>query len=184
MCLYLHKETKKFRAMKRNFLFGFTALFLLSSCSQRILDFTIVSTKNVDLSRAAKFTRSKTRTEGTDMVHIIIYVPLGVPNMKEAIDRALEKVPGAVALVDGVVYNKHWWAIIYGQDMYVVEGTPLIDPSLTDNNTEMPNYLLVKLNSKGEIKEYKEIDKNTYQVIKNKITKNADVNYFDQNNNL
>ena len=123
--------------MKKIFLLTVSVL-LLSSCSQRMLDFTIVSTKNVDLSKASTFTRSKTRTEGTDIVHLIIYFPTGIPNMKEAIDRALEKVPGAIALVDGVVYHKYWWALVYGQHMYVVEGTPLIDPSLTDNTVKMP----------------------------------------------
>ena len=136
--------------MKKIFLLTVSVL-LLSSCSQRMLDFTIVSTKNVDLSKASTFTRSKTRTEGTDIVHLIIYFPTGIPNMKEAIDRALEKVPGAIALVDGVVYHKYWWALVYGQHMYVVEGTPLIDPSLTDNTVKMPEYLIVKLKGKANL---------------------------------
>ncbi|NSW45641.1 MAG: lipoprotein [Bacteroidales bacterium] len=169
--------------MKKIFLLTVSVL-LLSSCSQRMLDFTIVSTKNVDLSKASTFTRSKTRTEGTDIVHLIIYFPTGIPNMKEAIDRALEKVPGAIALVDGVVYHKYWWALVYGQHMYVVEGTPLIDPSLTDNTVKMPEYLIVKLNHSGEIKEYKEIDKKEYNTIKSKIINTTDVKYFNYNNKL
>jgi len=169
--------------MKKIYLLGF-AILLLSSCSQRMLDFTIISTKNVDLSKAGNFTRSKTRTEGTDLVHMIFYFPTGIPNMKEAIDKALEKIPGAIALVDGVVYHKSWGVILYGQTMYVVEGTPLIDPSLTDNNIKIPEYFLVKLNYNGDIKEYKEINIDEYNTIKSKITNNWDVKHFNHNNEL
>ncbi|MCH4823374.1 hypothetical protein ML462_09320 [Gramella lutea] len=82
------------------------ACILLSSCAYRITDFTIISTKNVDLSRASTFTRNTNRNEGVDKAHIILFIPFGRPHLKEAIDRAIESTPGAVALVDGVVYSK------------------------------------------------------------------------------
>lgn len=56
-----------------------------------------------------------------------MWIPLGFPNMKEAIDKAIEKYPGAIGLVDGVVKSKGWTAILYGQNSYVVEGTPLYE---------------------------------------------------------
>ena len=100
-------------------------------CTTRLTDFTIISTKNLDLSRGASFKRGGGRVEGEDKVHIIVFIPTGTPNMKEAIDRAIESVPGAVALVDGVVSSHAWYIpYIYGQSRYLVEGTPLIDPAL------------------------------------------------------
>ena len=48
---------------------------VFSSCSYRVVDFTIISTKNIDLSKAGSFTRSKTRNEGKDIAHIILYIP-------------------------------------------------------------------------------------------------------------
>jgi hypothetical protein len=102
-----------------------------TGCTTRIVDFTAISTKNVDWSKAATFSRASSRVVGKDTAHIIIFIPTGVPNMKEAIDQAIESRPGGVALVDGVVYSKFWWIpYIYGQTSYVVEGTPLIDPAL------------------------------------------------------
>jgi hypothetical protein len=92
-------------------------LFLLwfSGCTTRLVDFTMISTKNIDLSRSADFRRAQQRVKGKDEAMIIIFIPTGVPNMKEAIDRALESVPGAVALVDGVVLSGgilvHYWNI-------------------------------------------------------------------------
>jgi hypothetical protein len=106
-------------------------LLALSGCTHRYIDFTAISSKNIDLSRGAEFVRGDARVTGTDKAHIIIFIPTGQPNAKEALDRAIESTPGAVALVDGVVSNSFWWIpYIYGQSSVVVEGTPLIDPRL------------------------------------------------------
>lgn len=107
------------------------AVILLFGCSQRITDFTIISSKNVDLSRGADFKRGKERVTGKDVGHIIFVVPTRIPNVKQAIDRTIEGTPGAVALADGVL-NHYFWYIpyIYGKETYEVEGTPLIDPKL------------------------------------------------------
>lgn len=96
------------------------------------------------------FTRGKTRNEGMDKVHIILFIPFGRPHLKEAIDRAIQSTPGAVALVAGVVYSKSWWAILYGQLKIIVEGTPLMDPSLASNE-KMPEYSIAKLDKNGDI---------------------------------
>jgi hypothetical protein len=107
-----------------------TTVVLLSGCVTRITDFTLLSTKNIDLTKASTFKRSATRVTGEDTISIIIFIPTGVPHVKEAVDKALEGVPGAVALVDGVVKSSGWW-FIFGQSSIIVEGTPLIDPTLT-----------------------------------------------------
>lgn len=103
----------------------------LSGCSQRVLDFTVVSSKNVDLSKGADFKRGTTRVRGEDKRDIIVFIPTGHPSAKEAMDRAIESVPGAVALTDGVITTSSWWIpYIYGQTKVEVEGTPLIDPNI------------------------------------------------------
>ncbi len=83
------------------------------------------------MSHGSEFKRGRDRVIGKDIKHIIIIVPTGVSDIKQATDRAIEGTPGAVALVDGVI-NWHWWYIpyIYGRQWYQVEGTPLIDPKL------------------------------------------------------
>ncbi len=116
------------RARKILWLVVAASLVLVAGCSQRLVDFTIISSKNIDLSKADQFKRGTTRVEGVDNVPIIIF-PLGTPNVKEAIDRAIEKVPGAVALVDGVVTYKFFY-FLFGQASYFVEGLPLLDPTL------------------------------------------------------
>jgi hypothetical protein len=107
------------------------ATLLISGCSTRVVDFTFVSSKNFEWSRAGEYQRTSRRVAGEDKVHIIIFFPTGVSHTKEAMDRAIESVPGAVALVDGVIKTKSWYIpLIYGQYSWVVEGTPLIDKKL------------------------------------------------------
>lgn len=67
---------------------------------------------------------------------MILCFPTGYPNLKDAIDRALDKTPGAIGLADGVVYYKSWWAILYGQNKFIVEGTPIIDTELVENQQD------------------------------------------------
>ncbi len=111
-----------------------SALILLSGCSQRIVDFTVISSKNIDLSRGADFKRSPVRVKGEDRKMIIIFIPTGIPNAKEAMDNAIESVPGAVGLLDGVITQHSWYIpYIYGESWVEVEGTPLVDPMLKKN---------------------------------------------------
>ncbi|MFH0738875.1 MAG: hypothetical protein V2A59_03340 [Candidatus Omnitrophota bacterium] len=153
--------------------FVFLALVLLSisvmGCVVRLADFTIISTKNIDLARGADFKRGQSRVEGVDSVSIIIIIPTGTPNIKEAIDKAIEGVPGAVALLDGVITAKSWYIpYIFGKSSYVVEGTPLIDPQLI--RAKLPtNYIISRLDKKGNVKETKYVSRAEYYKIKKKI---------------
>lgn len=109
------------------------AALMLSACSQRIMDFTVISSKNVDLTRGAEFKRANVRVKGEDKKSIIILFPTGNPSTKEAVDNAIESIPGAVALLDGVITSSTWYfPYVYGESTIEVEGTPLIDPSLTN----------------------------------------------------
>lgn len=138
-------------------------------CVTRLVDFTIISTKNIDLARGADFKRGQSRIEGEDKVSIIIMFPTGVPNIKTAIDRAIESVPGAVALLDGVLSVKAWYIPpIFGEQSYVIEGTPLIDPGLV--SSKLPsNYIFSKVDKEGSVKETRYLSKVEFESIKKKI---------------
>lgn len=94
------------------------SLIFLTGCTLRLVDFTAISTKNVRLPLKGRGTQ---RVEGKDCVFAFL-IPFGVPNMKEAIDKAIESAQGDFdALVDGVVYQVMWpfWQCVK------VEGTPI-----------------------------------------------------------
>lgn len=157
--------------MAKKFIFlAFIVLLCVSvsGCVTRLTDFTLISTKNIDLARGAEFKRAATRVQGQDCVHLLVYIPLGVINMKEAIDRAIESVPGAIGLLDGVIYSKAWWIIIYGQISYVVEGTPLIDPKIATAKLES-NFIISKLNKQGDVVGTKYVSKSEYDLAKKKL---------------
>lgn len=98
-------------------------------------------------------------------------IPTGIPNMKEAVDRALEKVPGAVALVDGVVSSKFAFYLVVMSTGYAVEGTPLIDPSFVNNNELKSNYMVCKLDKKGEVASFNYVDESEYNKMHKKYFK-------------
>lgn len=118
-------------------LFALCAIFL-ASCSQRLVDFTVISSKNIPITEmGVEFKKAEKRVKGVDSKWSILFIS-GIPNMKEAIDRAIEKYPGAVALADGVIYSKIWNCILLGQNQYVVEGTPIY-LDCRNNNSGLSN---------------------------------------------
>ena len=127
-----------YHEIRKGLLVVVLALALLTgiSCVRTITDFTIVSTKNVDLSRMSEYKRDPLMRRGKDVVHWVTIFPIswtGEPDMKPAIDRAIQSVPGGVALVDGRIRESFWWIpFIYGQNAITVEGTLLIDPKIRD----------------------------------------------------
>jgi hypothetical protein len=61
---------------------------------------------------------------------IVIVIPAGIPNLKTAVDKAIEAVPGCIALADVAVYSKSFYIpLLIGSNGYLVEGTPIIDSS-------------------------------------------------------
>lgn len=99
-------------------------LFLLGGCSQRVLDFTVISSKQMEMR--VKEIGKGDRVEGKDGVYWFLFIPLGVPNLKEAVDRAIESAgPGYDALIDGVIYSQNYWYVITAYNGYKVEGTPI-----------------------------------------------------------
>lgn len=113
--------------MKLKFLTSLFILTISASCSYRT-DFTLISTKNVDISNGAEFRRGRDRVVGEDAKYVFFIFPTGIPTVQRAVERAIESSPGSVALVDAKVIYK-WWYIpyIFGRQCYRVEGTPLVD---------------------------------------------------------
>ena len=153
---------------KTGIIFILLLVVILSGCVTRLGDFTLISTKNVDLSKGASFQRGPSRVKGEDVATIIIFIPTGVPNMKTAIDKAIESVPGGIALLDAVLSMKAWW-FIFGQSGYVVEGTPLIDPALKLSVKLPSNYIFSKLDKKGNVVETKYLSKAEFEATKKKL---------------
>jgi hypothetical protein len=104
---------------------SFFISFAFMGCTTRVIDFTVLSTKNVDMSKSGDLVKGK-RVKGKHSVPIIIAFPIGAPHMKTAVDRAIEKSENGVALLDGVLYYKQFYFPLIGGHMtYEIEGTLL-----------------------------------------------------------
>jgi hypothetical protein len=99
---------------------------LLSGCTTRIADFTITSTKNMDLENNPTYKVEPRRVVGEDICHFILGIPTGISNFKTATDRAIEKYPDCVGLSNVVISWRGWSAILYAQGGYIVEGDPIV----------------------------------------------------------
>ena len=104
----------------------FIGALMISSCTQRMIDFTVISSKNVTLRLPDDAKGNK--VEGRDMKFCAPY--FGMPNLKQAVDRAIESAgPGYDALIDGVVFNKAQ----FFTSGYIVTGTPIKTTKLKES---------------------------------------------------
>ena len=79
---------------------------LLLGCSTRLGDFTVLSTRNVEIG--GDYILVERNVEGEDVVPIIIFFPLCIPNLENAIDDALKSVGGDL-ITDAVLKYNYWY---------------------------------------------------------------------------
>lgn len=126
------------------------ASLLLSACTsiEDLGRFTVISSKNVDLSRLGEMQRMPEKTETKKYNARFLFIKYSKISdsyvLENALDSALESIPGAVALVDAKVqyYKRTGFLGITGKWGYKFEGTALIDSAIfgesnlpTDNGT-------------------------------------------------
>lgn len=97
------------------------ALIVMSGCSARMIDFTVISSKNVSLEGLR---RGENRVVGKTCSPVVVF-PLGQPDLKTAVDRAIESAGAPFnGLVDGVVTYQDK-SFIFGVVCFEVTGTPI-----------------------------------------------------------
>jgi hypothetical protein len=95
----------------------------ISSCNQRLIDFTVISSKNVTLRLPDD--GKGPRSTGKEMKMCT------KPMLKNAVDKAIENAgPGYDALIDGVVSSRNE----FFRTGWVVEGTPIKTGKLKASN--------------------------------------------------
>lgn len=100
-----------------------------SGCTKVLGDFTLLTSKNINLS---DFSTEEAETSGEmaygeDVTHIIIFIPTGgPPNLKEAVDRALDSKNAYMLTNARISYTGFYIPYIYGQMKYEVKGYPVI----------------------------------------------------------
>lgn len=108
---------------------GLAMLIALQGCTQRIGDFTLMSTKNVEIG--GKYKKLDQRFEGIDSKPMILTIPLGTPDLKQAVDNCIEAGKGEL-ITNAVVESSFWTAIVYGEMKYIVKGDVWVKASTSD----------------------------------------------------
>ena len=93
----------------------------LAGCTQRIGQMTLLSTKNIP--NTPKPIQQHVR--GEDCIHQILFIPIGSlnPTLDQAIDNALEKVPGGDAMTDLQIHQDNLFLYFYNRICMRVDGT-------------------------------------------------------------
>ena len=104
------------------------ACLFSSGCSTVLGDFTLLTSKNVNLNdfSTEEAEKSAEMVYGEDCGHIICIFPTGVPNLKEAVDRALESKDAYMLTNARLKYTFFYIPYIYGQMKYEVKGYPVL----------------------------------------------------------
>ena len=86
-----------------------TILLFMCGCSTHITDLSMISNKNINLNKVdIDRLPTKKHIEGKDRKFVFLFIPFGVPTLKEALNDALEKGEGDL-MVDASVYKTGWW---------------------------------------------------------------------------
>jgi hypothetical protein len=96
------------------------AITMLSGCTTRIGAFTLASTKNLGVAYAPL----QTSVEGEDCVTLILFIPIGTlnPNIQDAVDRAVEKVPNGDMMTNVTMSEDLLFTLIYNRVCVKVTG--------------------------------------------------------------
>jgi hypothetical protein len=116
---------KDMKASLLPFIVCFLVVASLAGCTTRLVDFTVISSKNINMKHSQNFVEQSQRIVGTDMKPVIIF-PLGIPSAKAALDDAIDSVPGCVALENGVL-EQRFFVFIFGFVEFRATGNCLID---------------------------------------------------------
>ncbi len=130
----------------------------ISSCTTTKVEelgrFTIISSKNVDISRLGEMKRSSTKVETKRLNAKGIFIKNVTLSenyqLENALDSALEQIPGAVAMVDAKVEYFYYKGFGKTQWGYKFEGTALIDPSLISSDTALEQNDTIYFLSQGK----------------------------------
>lgn len=109
------------RSSRRWLIPAVSLALLAGGCTTRIGDFTIASTKNVAYNPSP----DRRGVEGEHCAtRLLGLIPLGsfMPNLEEAVDDAMVKVPNGNVMTNAVTYMTVWTAIIVNQQCYRVRG--------------------------------------------------------------
>lgn len=102
---------------------------LLGCSTTKLLDFTLLSNRSIDLGKGRRMSVGAERVSGEDAMFVAFIFPFGQLDIAEALSRAIESHQGCIALQDGTitVEQRTFFPLIYSDSRIVVEGYPVTE---------------------------------------------------------
>lgn len=92
----------------------FLTVFLLASCTARNSEMSLIVPKNANLTvEKLSSARVIRNIKGEHTSYVLVFIPLGQPNIKDAINQIIEKTNGD-ALINVRISNITKWFILGG----------------------------------------------------------------------
>lgn len=98
------------------------SIAILSGCTHRIADVTLISTRNYEQN--AKYVELKKYQKGKDRaIHSILFVsPLEAPDIEDAVDNAVKLVEGGEHMRNVVIRERYNFFLLFTTRVFIVEG--------------------------------------------------------------
>jgi hypothetical protein len=97
-------------------------LFVLTGCSSHVANFTILSTRNVDLTAVDRQDRKLDRADGDDGRFWFLFIPFGgSPSVEVATNECLDNGHGNF-VVDGELYSNFTTVLLFTWEGYRMTG--------------------------------------------------------------
>ncbi|MCK9427964.1 MAG: hypothetical protein PHF36_09580 [Candidatus Cloacimonetes bacterium] len=118
------------------------AIFAISGCAGYSGTYSVVATNKLDIERASEYIVSDENVESSSNMYFSLGYLWGSSHLpKNSVDKALQKMPGAVAMVDATYDHKIFTIpILFTIEKYKIYGKALIDPKIAypDQNEKTP----------------------------------------------
>ena len=101
-------------------------IFAMASCKSHMGSFTIMTTRPVDFAQL-KNAKKVPERKGENLAFWFGIFPVVSTSIQGAVEDAISKVPGGIALIDGSMYSYLLYAVLVIRSGYIVEGTVLVD---------------------------------------------------------
>jgi len=103
------------------YLLCFSTLMLISGCSTRLADLSIISSRNVEMSPDYELVERNVKS--SDMVTVVLGVSFGGANIEEAVEKAMDKVGGGDYMTNVIIYDTSYSILgLYGRHGITVKG--------------------------------------------------------------
>lgn len=111
------------------------SLITISGCSQRLGSFTILSTRNVEMSAERSLVERDVR--GRDGIAWFLFIPIGSPSLSDAVDKILAK-NDADFLTNVVIHYDFWTIIIFSYEGYKLTADAWRNGAAPSNGSLLP----------------------------------------------